>query len=474
MRPVVALLVLAAATSASAAFVPQQRGTPCDAAWDVGSATARPAPEPRQPWDLVCRDGDPACDLDNEENGECMISIGACAAVTTRGCTPRVIRKVVVPKSTRKVLPGLILPPTRTAGCGTPGTLTLPITDPANEKAGVLLTLRSGGRKRGSSRLRVRCVPLPPARSVEALSFIVPSSASDFDYGFSGNNHNFPMWTDERFEVCLTGCDDTTDAVCDVGVCVPQTLTPIPFLSNGVPVCLTLQMTDGTAPGTFDLASGALSLPVTLRADVHVQTPYTVCPRCSGDAVGARGTCSSGGRQGEACTVEARVRVVNSPSPDYFLSADCPPDAAKLAVSIPIAMTLTTGEAALAGSHPCPAQDVDDACGMGTCTVDCSDTIPSRGGINQICCSNSPATACFPTAADSPPGRIVRNGIAAPLTPAWPAPTASRKATGTFLAATFCLPRTSDQSVDILAGLPGPGALLLPVDIDVHTTIVAP
>ncbi|HEV7731454.1 MAG TPA: hypothetical protein VGR62_04790 [Candidatus Binatia bacterium] len=473
MRTLGLVPFLLLAVSASA-LVPQQRGTPCDAAWDVGSATATPGPKPKQPWDVVCGDGDPSCDVDGDENGECLVSLGACAATATEGCTPQVVRTVFVPKSTQRILPDLTLPPPGTAGCGTPTTLRLPASHPRDLRAGVLLTLRSTGvGRRGSSRLRVRCVR--PMREVDELSFVVSSSASDFDYGFSGASHNFTMWKDARFDVCLTGCDETTDSMCDVSVCVPQALPPMPLLSNGVPVCLALQMTGGTALGTFDLASGALSLPVTLRADVHVQMPLTdVCPRCSGGAIGAQGTCNSGERQGGACAVEAQVHVVGSPNPDYFLSSDCPPNAANLAASFPVATTFTTGETSIAGSKPCPDQLADDPCGAGTCTVDCSDTVPLKGGINQSCCSNNPMQPCFPTAPDSPPGRIVRSGIVAPLVPAWPAPTSSHTATGAVLASTFCFPRTADPTFDIVGGLPGPGALLLPVDMEVRTTIVSP
>ncbi|HEV7731451.1 MAG TPA: hypothetical protein VGR62_04775 [Candidatus Binatia bacterium] len=295
----------------------------------------------------------------------------------------------------------------------------------------------------------------------------VRSTMSDFDWGYTGGKHNYGLWDGARLTACLSSCDDVADPVCDAVACTARPLPPLGLSANGLPVCLVLHVEEGTQRGTFDLASGALSLPVTLRADVPVQTPVEdVCPRCSGEAVGTRGTCNSGQRQGESCTVEAEMNVPG-PNPHYFVSADCPPDARKLVASIPFAMTLTTGETALAGSHPCPGQTINDACGMGTCTVDCSDHIATKGGINQTCCSNDPATPCFPTAADSS-GTILRNGVAMSPTPAWPTPAPSRSATGAVLAGIFCSPSVPDASVNILYGLPGPGALLLPVDMDVH------
>ncbi len=467
MRFLALVSSLALVVSAQAALVPQQRGTPCDAAWDVGTAQATPGAKPRQPWDAICADGDPGCDLDGAENGECRLTIAACAAVPTEGCTPTTVRKVVVPRATRKVLPTLAPPPVRTAGCGEPVTLELPVSH-----APVALTLRSG--KRGVSRVRVRCTPLDQSRRQKALSLLVPTTVSDFDWGQGGNGHNYRLWLGARLNACLSSCDDVTDPACAARVCTPQSLPPLGLLSNGVPICVVVHVDEGAALGTFDLRSGALSLPATLRADVHVQTPLDdVCPRCSGGSLGAVGRCTSGERHDQACTVDAYGIVVGSPNPGYFLSSDCPPDSGKLVASLPITTTLTTGNATLAGSNPCPGQAVDDACGAGTCTVDCSGTTPTWGGINQTCCSTNPSLPCFPTAPDGS-GSLVRTGVAVPLTPAWRTPANSRIATGAVLAGTFCSPKTLDPTIDDLYGLAGPGALLLPVDMEVYPVIAPP
>ncbi|HEV7731449.1 MAG TPA: hypothetical protein VGR62_04765 [Candidatus Binatia bacterium] len=466
MNSLIALFITLLVTSVSAALVPQQRGTPCDAAWDVGGAEATPGLEARQPWDAVCADGDPRCDLDGDENRECRMTIGACVAVATVSCTPRAIRKVRIPRATRKKLPGLTLPPAGIAGCGDPVTLALPVSDTP-----VPLTLRSG--KRGASRVRVRCKPLDPSLRRKELLLRVSTTTSDFDWGWVGAGHNYALSQGARFTACLSGCDDTTDPACDVRACTPKPLPPLPLLLGSLPVCLVLHIDEGQSLGTFDLASGALAMPVTLRADVHAQMPLSdVCPRCSGGTIGARGTCSNGERQQQACVVDAYSYVTGSSNPDYFLSSDCPPEATKLVTSLAIATMLTTGDSTLAGPTPCPEQFADDVCGEGACTVDCSGAEPTKRGINQMCCSTDQWTPCFPTAPDSP-GAILRTGLATPLTPAWPSPAASHTA-GAVLAATFCSPKTTDQSVDILYGLPGPVALLLPVDMEVHTVIAPP
>lgn len=467
MRVLGLLSFLLLSVPAQAVLVPQQRGTPCDTMWEVGNATATPGAKPGQPWDAVCSDGDPRCDLDEVENGGCLMRIAACAAVTTESCRPEVARKRVIPRATRKALPNLTLPPVRTAGCAEPALFSLPVSHTP-----LTLTLRSG--KRGVNRVRVRCTTLDQSRRQKELSLLVPTAASDFDWGWSGDGHDHRLWLGARLDVCLSGCDDVTDPACVARVCTPQSLPPLALLSNGVPTCLVVHVDEGAALGTFDLRSGALSLPATLRADVHVQTPLAdVCPRCSGGALGAAGQCTSGERSQQACTVDAYQIVVGSPNPGYFLSSDCLPDAGKRAVSLPITTTLTTGTATLSGTTPCPGQAADDACGEGTCTVDCSGVTPAKGGIRQTCCSNAPSLSCFPTAADSA-GSLVRTGVAAPLLPAWRTPASSRMATGAVLAGTFCSPATHDATVDILNGLAGPGALLLPVDMEVHEFIGPP
>ncbi|HEV7731448.1 MAG TPA: hypothetical protein VGR62_04760 [Candidatus Binatia bacterium] len=468
MTALVALLVVVAATSASAVQVPQQRGKPNDALWDVGGATATPGAGPKDPWSVVCADGDPACDLDDAENGGCRMAIAICDGTSRGRCRPKKRRRFILPASTQQALVGFALPSACLYGpCGTPGIVTL---SASNDPAVTTLRFRSRrGSRRGSSQVQVRCVPPDPARRRTVLSVVGSASGSDLDLGTTGNAHNFAVSAGVRLDLCVTGCDATADATCDATVCTAQTFTPTPLLTNGVPVCLVQRPITTSAIGTFDLVSGALAMPLTLETRVHVQTPLdNVCPRCSGVTIGAAGTCDSGARQGQACTVDASVHVIGS-NPDYLLSADCPPDAPKLALAFPIVTTLTTGDTALAGSRPCPGQAVDDACGEGMCTADCSDTIPTKGGINQTCCSNSTSTPCFPTAADSP-GVILRTGVPVPLMPAWPT-SSPQSATGTVLAATFCVPRTTDQSVDILYGLPGPGAVLLPVDLSVRTVI---
>jgi hypothetical protein len=46
--------------------------------------------------------------------------------------------------------------------------------------------------------------------------------------------------------------------------------------------------------------------------------------------------------------------------------------------------------------------------------------------------------------------------------PAWPDPTYPKTSEGTVFAAVFCEGATDSSQVNLVTGLPGPGALLLP------------
>ncbi len=80
--------------------------------------------------------------------------------------------------------------------------------------------------------------------------------------------------------------------------------------------------------------------------------------------------------------------------------------------------------------------------------------IDIKGGISQNCCANDPTTPCFTDP-------IVRTGSTAPPTPPFPDPSYPKTGNMT-LVATYCEATSGSTTVDIVTGLPGPGALLLP------------
>ena len=220
---------------------------------------------------------------------------------------------------------------------------------------------------------------------------------------------------------------------------------------------------------TADVATGAVGATVNLRSDVFQTTGTQICPRCSGGAIGQTGTCDSGARQGQACRTEGTLRVTGAVgNASYTLSSDCVPPGSPSG-TLTIGLPLTTGTSTLGGPRPCGAS-VDDECGSGTCNAACagnacvstnmaSECVDRKGGVSQVCCSADPTRPCFPTAGG---GQIVRAGTTAPPTPPWPDATYPKTGSA-VLTATFCEPATGTSTVDGIAGLPGPGALVLPV-----------
>lgn len=318
-----------------------------------------------------------------------------------------------------------------------------------------------------------------------ALSYVVPlldendpATRSDLDNGYSGDSHNFTVTQASTLNFCLSGCDTTSNPVCQAaGATGPGTSNgetfgaPLPLLANNVPVCVVNRFKDPQITGTYNLQTGEMQAQVNLLADTYVLTDTTlknVCPRCSGDGtLGSTGKCVGGQTPGKSCTVNGLAKVSGSLNgEDYQLSSDCLPEQIKFGATLVVELPLTSGTSSKSGSKPCPGQTNEDSCGGGTCSFDCSGTNPTKGGINQLCCSNNQTKPCFPTATDS--GSLIeRTGIPAPVSPAWPDPTYPKTASGAKAAAVFCEAKTGSSQVDILTGLPGPAAIILPGNVTV-------
>jgi hypothetical protein len=296
------------------------------------------------------------------------------------------------------------------------------------------------------------------------VALVVPATGTDLDNGYSGASHNFTVVQGATLDYCLSGCDVSTNPTCTgqgtTGPGTPNGRTfgaPLPLLSAGVPVCLVNRFKDPTLTATVDLQSGAISAPVNLLTDVYVRIGRTnlVCPRCDG------GKCNGGQNQGAPCSVTGTVTVVGSQPAEYNLSSSCLPEGTPTG-TLDIALPLQTGTATSAPGR-CPGQSADNSCpANGVCNVDCSATRPALGGINQLCCSTNASLPCFPTANG---GTFTRTGAPLPVMPPWPDPSYPKSSNGgtARLVATFCIPTTRDATVDGLAGLPGPGAIILPV-----------
>jgi hypothetical protein len=348
---------------------------------------------------------------------------------------------------------------------------------------------------------RVRLVCLPPLPSPCPANESGPSEellvirGGDLDSGWTGTSFNFPIVDGVRVNLCLSECDLAADPVCAVnGFTGPdqangETLgPPLPLVAGGVAVCVVNRFAR-TGPegitGSLDLQTGAGEASVDLLSDVHITDRGRECPRCK------NGRCDSGANKGGTCVVHGQVRVEESFDPDklFPLSIDCPPLSSQQIATLEIPLRLTTGTAltpVTQGSRfPCdgprgrgiPPQH--DNCGGGACGAACTgctevpDPIdPSqlvcrdlKGGIAQVCCADNTVVGCHPTARNGP--GIIRIGRAVSPEPLWPDPTLPKTASGSVLAATFCIPATGTNTVDTVSGLPGPGALLLQTDVTV-------
>jgi hypothetical protein len=294
-------------------------------------------------------------------------------------------------------------------------------------------------------------------------------------------SHNFPVIAGSKLSLCLTGCDASTNPVCTAsgptGKNTPNTDTfgaPLPLFAAGVPVCVVNRFRDPQVQGTVNVQTGEYQsmvngtpTPIVLLSDIYNTSANQVCPQCSANALGGNGTCDSGPSQGGKCTTNGTVQVVN-PSAGinarYNLSNDCRPGGQQgsLTGTVTVILPVTTGTDSRTGR--CPGQPKDDQCGTfsAACTVDCDGQPDPKGGVNQWCCSDANHTPCFPTAANSgePNHAIVRTGTAVVATPAWPDPTYPKTASDAKLVATFCIASTGSSTIDQVAGLPGPGAVI--------------
>jgi hypothetical protein len=324
-----------------------------------------------------------------------------------------------------------------------------------------------------------------PQGGPDQVTLIVGETDTDLDNGWTGISMNFPTPASSRLDLCMSGCDASTDGTCDLKGSVgdgslngPVFGPPLPLLASNVPVCV-INRFNGDVAGTFDMTTGEANIQVNLLSEVYFTDPAKVCPRCTGGSkVGDSGTCDTGKNAGKACKIESILRVQQSTAPNknFELSRDCPPAVTTPDGVLDIRLPLTTGTSGplsgTAKSIPCGQEPQnpksvtakDNDC-TGTCNAECTGLacvtknaegicIDDKGGLSQMCCSNRTTLPCHPVG-------ISRSGKPGIPQPAWPDPTYPKSTPGT-MAAVFCESATDNFLVNTSTGLPGPGALLLP------------
>jgi hypothetical protein len=452
---------------------------------------------------VSCQDGDPSCDTDGQANGVCTFSITACAfQADVSGCTAQAVVKYTGNASKL----GLPLPATglTAATCASAGSVQVKLKGKKHNKPGkkkVKVIARAGDKSKDKNIFFLGCTagggtttttipggggncPNNPAGGPRELDYVIADHGTDLDTGFSGQSHNFPVIAGASLKMCLTECDGCTNSACKaVGPTGADSINsatfgpPLPLFAARTPVCVVnrfkdpmVQGTANVADGTFDSTVGGTATPINLLSDVFSTFATQVCPKCTGaSGLGTNGHCDSGPNDGKSCTVNGMVRVVEPSSGIndlYPLSNDCPPGGLQGSKTgtVPVSLPVTTASSTITGSKHCPGQLKDDACGdFGVaCTVNCEGQADVKGGLNQWCCGDAQKTPCFPTAPNSgePNHAIVRTGKPVVPAPACPDATLPKTGSDASTVATFCISTSGSGTVDQVAGLPGPGAVI--------------
>ena len=486
MKTLTLVGLLALALPAAAARVPGGGAvrTDCYAEFEVAGVATPVARNAVQ-----CRDGDPACDADGVCDDVCHFQVALCANQRNLepSCTPPGALTALAPRGRAQRL-GLASPALDDSSCGAFVDVDVPVR--VGKKSGT----RRPGRvtlaavavsperpRRDRDRVRLECLPCGAKPAVATcpvdgtgpseLRLSAAASGTDLDNGWSGISHNFPIVAQSTLQFCLSGCGANGDGTCEAhgatGADSPNHATfgpPLPLLAAGVPVCVVNRFRDSTIDGRANPATGAIDATVNLLSDVYLTSAGRVCPQCTGAAVGDRGVCDSGTREGSACVVEGVVNVRGNGT--YYLSSACVP-AGTPSGTLDLALPLTTGTSTLTGPTPCRGATADNGCRSGSCASECTGNacvartadghcIDAKGGLSQLCCDDNTALPCFPTG-PADVGRIERTGAATPAGSSYPSLVPET------LVATFCEAATSSATLNQVSGLPGPGALVLPV-----------
>jgi hypothetical protein len=304
------------------------------------------------------------------------------------------------------------------------------------------------------------------------------AGGGDFDLGWRGDGHNDASAAGPVMIACLQGCDLDTDPICvGTGPTGEGTINgeglgpPQPARVGGFPFCLASEFVGEIAVRKLDLQTGAVDMRVHLETSAFLTNDLDQpCPTCTGESLGATGACVGGPGDGNACTTDGLNGDLGN------TSNDCPPFAVDRRGKVTVVLDpLTSGNATLHATLPC--QGGLCACAGQVSVNGCVEgssceaaNCPSAGvasgalaGIDQGCCeSDTGVVGCFP-------GDVVRSGSAVPLAPPWPEPSYPKGATDVTLAASICVPATNRGEVDIPAGLPGPAAVILPVELLVES-----
>ena len=142
----------------------------------------------------------------------------------------------------------LVMPelPTSRESCGAMGAISVPLRitrkGPRVGRARVVMRAITNQDRKDSDRLYLVCQPgtsrcfSNPTGGPAELDLVTAAAGSDIDLGSTGLAYDLAVPPGARLSLCLTGCDATTQPVCDaVGGYVDQAVgAPVPLLAGGV------------------------------------------------------------------------------------------------------------------------------------------------------------------------------------------------------------------------------------------------
>jgi len=318
---------------------------------------------------------------------------------------------------------------------------------------------------------------------------------------------------------CFKPLEDDNES-CGGAFCDCYLGPPLPLSAGNTPACVVSTLReDIIGTGNVDTGQGSISSALDSRAYLGINL-FLPCPYCDGDDVFndkiRNGTCvGQGPTEGQSCDTNASSATFPSPGGGGS-SIDCLPDPGKnvSGTGLKIAFTQSTGTSTLSNDVPCGFPPfVAEDCHCGLCSNDPSGLIPCssdghcpEGGICQRVgnldprpngcndttqcvapegesvgeCATGPENSfcdgilrangkgfvgCV-TNADCDAANIGKDAGACTVVVPRSCFTDTITATGEASpnsplgAATFCIGKTSNSGINVVAGLPGPGRIL--------------
>jgi hypothetical protein len=267
------------------------------------------------------------------------------------------------------------------------------------------------------------------------------------------------------------------DADCTTGMCTDLLGPPLGLIGGGSATCVRNEITD-VGSGTLDPATGALTVPVSLRwtfiegLDVGV-----ACPVCTGAGLADTGLCHGGPHNGETCIVDATDATLGN------TSYDCSPGLSAAIGVLNFSIQLTTGTSRLEATQAClgtPAarcycagQMAANTCLGSLCEGEPGEDAVCVDGPIDATCEHDAFRGCFDdrdcpassdhcrmhprecsaeaNAVDGNVEALERTGIVDPV--------------HATLVGTSCVPAANNATSNVGLGLPGPVAVRMPVTV---------